>query len=299
MKLNSKTLSLTLYGVILFLIFVYLTFPFDLLKDKIFTTIQSQTGLTIEAEKVSPLLIGGPGISFSQTTLEGTIPNLNYRISPPLKLKTLRVGISPLSLMMLHPKVKIGTNIFGGGLKVHAKFKDFFKTAPQTIWFDVDDFKLENLINIPINLNGDISIKGSITGEINNPKSLSGDLAGKIKDIKLQKGTYQGFEIPELTLKNGSIKGTLLNGELTFEEFYLGTPSEDLHLIVDGKIRLGRRLQFSQADLILRFKLSEKLKGELKSLLPLIQSALKQDGYHAFMIRGRLGAGLPLPVPLP
>ena len=44
-----------------------------------------------------------------------------------------------------------------------------------------------------------------------------------------------------VVIKNGTIKASLLKGDLKIEEFEIGSPSEDLHFIYTGNIKLGRR----------------------------------------------------------
>ncbi|HLB59373.1 MAG TPA: type II secretion system protein GspN, partial [Bdellovibrionota bacterium] len=166
----------------------------------------------------------------------------------------------------------------------------------------IDEIQLDQLLptkKVGINFKGDLNFDGDLEGDFSNPASLSGEVNGEVENFHLDKTTYEGFNIPELTLKKGKFKGSLLKGELKLEVFEFGSPSEDLHVLFEGKIKLGRRLQFSQADLIMKMKFSPRVQQDLKAIIPLIQPALKPDGYYAFLIKGRLGGGLPLPVPLP
>lgn len=290
------------YGIILFLIFTYLTFPFEQLKLRIFSTIQQNSGLKIEATKVSPLLLRGIGLKFRDVSISGAIPGLDQNISKPINVDKFWIGISPLSLVFARPRVKGGTDIFGGSIKVTAQFQDFLKSPPNSIKIKMNDINLSEIFNLKeegINLRGDISGVIKLEGDLSNPVSLSGDLDIDLGNITLKKGMIAGFTLPDVNIKNGTINASLLRGDLKIEEFEIGSPNEDLHFIYTGNIKLGRRIQYSQADLVMKIKFSDKLKNDFQAFLPLLEAAKKPDNYYAFKQKGGFVDGFPLPVPLP
>ncbi|OGQ36763.1 MAG: type II secretion system protein GspN [Deltaproteobacteria bacterium RIFCSPHIGHO2_12_FULL_43_9] len=290
------------YGIILFLIFIYLTFPFEQLKTRIFATIHQDSGLKIEATSVSPLLLRGLGLKFRGVTISGTIPGLDKNISKPVTVDKFWIGISPLSLIFAKPRIKGGTDIFGGSIKVTANFQDFLKSPPNSVKIKMDDINLSDILNLEeegINLKGDISGTIKLEGDLSNPVSLSGEIDTDISRVSLKKGMISGFTLPDISIKKGTIKASLLKGDLKIEEFEIGSPSEDLHFIYTGNIKLGRRIQYSQADLVMKIKFSDKLKNDFQAFLPLLEAAKKPDNYYAFRQKGGFADGLPLPVPLP
>jgi len=148
-------------------------------------------------------------------------------------------------------------------------------------------------------LSGKFSGNGEFEGDFNNPTSISGSLSAKIKDFSLKKTTIKDFVVPAVAVSKGTIEASIIKGELKFKTFEIGKKDEDLHLLVDGIIRLGRSVQYSQADMVVRLKFSDKLKKELELYTPFITQFLKDDGYYAFLIKGRLSGGFPYPVPVP
>lgn len=290
------------YGILLFLLFIYLTFPFEQLKTRIFSTIQQNSGLKIEATKVSPLLLRGIGLKFRDVTISGTIPGIDKNISKPITVDKFWIGISPLSLVFAKPRVKGGTNIFGGSIKVTANFQDFLKSPPGSIKIKMRNINLSDMLALKeegINLKGDLSGTIKLEGDLSNPISLSGEIDTDIDNVLLKKGTIAGFTLPDISIKGGTIKASLLKGDLKIEEFEIGSPKEDLHFIYTGNIKLGRRIQYSQADLVMKIKFSDKLKNDFQAFLPLLEAAKKPDNYYAFKQKGGFADGLPLPVPLP
>lgn len=302
MNTKFKLPILITYGIFVFILFLYLTFPFNLLKTRIFTTIQQQTGLTIQANSVSPLLFGGLGIKLKDVTIIGVIPGIDKNISKPIKVDKFWIGISPFSLIFAKPKVTGGTNIFDGSMSITAAFQDFFKSTPNNVKLKLSDINLTSLLNLNeegIDLKGNLSGVIKLEGDLSNPASLSGEIDSTIEGLSVKKSTFQGFNIPEIFIKKGIIKASILKGDVKIEQFEIGVPTEDIHFIYTGGLKLGRRVQFSQANLIMKVKFSEKLKKELQAFLPLLEPAKKPDGYYVFVQKGGFGDGFPLPMPQP
>jgi len=80
------------------------------------------------------------------------------------------------------------------------------------------------------------------------------------------------------------------------EKFDLGGEKEDLYANVTGDIQLNSRsLNQSRLNLVLKFKLSEKMKKEFGMFLPFIANALDSSGFYSLNITGTLAAPMALP----
>lgn len=150
---------------------------------------------------------------------------------------------------------------------------------------------------------GGLKGSGQITGNLNvvgtlsDPTTLTGGINLKIKNLKLDEQTLMGFQLPPLSVSEGTIVIDIKDGKLVLKTFQLGKGEDDLVFNMTGDIALNRFLNASTLNLKTTFSFSEKVKQSLSLLDSLLSGAKMADGKYAYKLTGSIGSPFPIPNP--
>lgn len=165
---------------------------------------------------------------------------------------------------------------------------------------DADLGKL-GLLSFAGGLKGSGTVSGSIhiDGTLSDPPSVNGSISLKVKRLKLDEQNLMGFQLPPMTISDGTIDIQIERGKLLMKNVQIGKNNDDIQLNVTGDVTLNRFLNASALNLKANLGLSEKVKQSISLLDSLLGSAKRPDGKYAYKLTGTMGAPFPMPDPGP
>ncbi|UCD85943.1 MAG: type II secretion system protein GspN [Deltaproteobacteria bacterium] len=272
----------SLIGILLFLFFTYLSFPYPQLKEKLIRYLEDQTNLRVEVEDFRPSLFTGlifNGVDISpEATSEG---------SALLSLQSLRLRISVFPLIWGTLSLKLSSDLYGG------RFNGKLKKRGSLISLSCkwEDLEIEEYL--PIRENYGFDIKGKFAGKMDlsvDPKNMTdndGNISFQIDGAELEESSMFGlFKLPGVNFDQCQGKLVLDSEKLLVEQgSFVG---KDLEIEINGNLLLQEELRKSNIDLMVRLKLAGDLSGELKEVLPLLRAKSDSKGFYNFSIKGNL-----------
>ncbi len=278
-----------LFGLLIFIYFTYLNFPYHKMKDQLFFEIERNSGFQLQAESLDTTL--GLGFVLDQVSIENS--NLNL---PQIQIERIKLSPSFLSLIRFRPKIGFQVELEHGTLQGTFEKRG---GATQGIKLNLNEIKIGGKsLEAATNLDLDGLLEGqvSIEGNLKTFENLNGNTDIQLRKFKLGKLSVLNMTIPELNLSQISLTGKIANDKFVIEKFNVGGSNEDLYAMTSGDIVLNPRdIRQSRLNLKLKFKMSKKLSDEFSLFLPFIAAALGSDGFYTIKIDGRLGAPRALP----
>jgi len=268
------TLLLTLY-------FMFLSFPFSEVQDRILPRLEAQLPFRVAVEDIRPT----PFLSLDLVNVE-VFPKAAGP-APLLELQELRVRPSLLDLLIGRQTVRIRARLLDGSLggKVSRR-KGNWELAVS--WDGIHPgkhplLKQENA-QLDAAVSGDLDLKTEGTQWIGSTGTLS---------LNLADGSIQGFQVSGFTLPQ--VKGVRGSGSLTLEKRKavldtLTLTSDELSVSLNGNIDLAPRLNGSRLNLTGKLKLSGQLATQYEPMLSGFLRKRDAEGFFNFSLRGTLGA---------
>lgn len=292
------------FFVFCFLLFAYLTFPYDRLRDIIvdrFTAGLTSEGTktTVEIEELSPHWLTGvqlEGVTITRTPEPAGDPTV-------FAINELTVRAAPIAYLFDTIDVSFGVEAGGGSLDgsyVTDKEGKNKHVVAELDAFDLGAAGLGSFIGMPL--------AGTATGTVDlelpeDVNTSAGEIDLEISSLTLGDGKNKmkvpgmagGLTLDAIDAGTLKLKVSLKEGVATFETFE--AKGKDLQLEGSGSVRLASELLRSRADLTLGFKIedsyrnkSEKTKIALELMQgnPLMKSATGSDGMTRLQLSGVL-----------
>jgi hypothetical protein len=287
------------------LFFLYLSFPYGVLKEAIASQVQMATGVTVRMESFGPSFPFG----FSADGVE-----IYKGQSPHFKLKsvTARLSIWQLFLARLGVSVEI-EDPKGGDLDVGVAFGLFDLIGgngglPSIVTMSSKGFAIDSLTSFGIQAAVDSGVGGPMAGPLLAKLGLRGKLSGAI-DLRLN------GKVPSQT--TGDIKVNLTDAVLVLSDPSLNFPDQsfktaqisasvqggsvnvdpstrlitaDLEMGIDGKVALRPQMPNSDLSLKAFIKLQGLLGDQYGMILDGLSNGMSKGGMLNLQIAGTLGA---------
>jgi type II secretion system protein N len=282
-----------------FVFFAYKTFPYDRLADRL---AQEARARGFDLEIIDLTNAGLTGLTFENTRL--VLPAEGDG-SPPLDVifDELTVKTSLFSLMSDSKSYSFDAELAGGDaqgdltvgeneLEVDAQLDDIELSAITA---------LRRYTKIPLagKLNGEIEL--AMPSEVGES---TGDISIEIEGLKVGDGKAQleipgwgGLTVDEADAGNLELVATIENGTVVVDKAQ--SDGTDLKLGMLGKVRLGRPLQRSELDVIVRVKVEDGYKERSPKVATMfelastgLKSAMTSDGAIQYSIAGSLAGRL-------
>ena len=241
--LKKKALWLTIYGIFITAVFLYLLFPSDIVRSRLEEAVNS-SGFILKMESLRPSLPWGvkmkditiSSVSSADTLFQGDL---------------LDVQLNPWSFFQKHTSLGLSGRAYGGKFDGRVGYTSLSQVYPP---------KEGNLNFQNIDLAGCAFIKTLLAKEITgrakgnlsyiSAQEINGKGSGKI-ELLLTKGTYALAE-PFLGLKRiefdrGEIKAQFENGILKMEKLEIA--SNQINCFLKGEMTLADDFKFSQLNL--------------------------------------------------
>lgn len=289
-----------------FLLFVYLTFPWERLVTWLLQEAKGNMGLTIDVEGFSPSL--GTGITADKVTIR-TKPSPGNKDGDVYTLENVSARISLLSLMGGDYETSFAGDLLGGHVSGSLDIGSAGETGIQLTFSSIDISQIEtiaNYVGMPVfgKLDGEFLLDIPAKGIKGSNGMLSLQIKeGKVgeKGSKLDPSNYGARKTPGLdqsvTLQEGASLGTVIcqveisSGRGKIKEF--SATGGDIEASLEGSLRLNDRLFSSVLSGVLKFRFDEEYtqrneKMEFFLGAPTLTQAKTDDGFFAFNINDPL-----------
>jgi type II secretion system protein N len=282
-----RRLLLPAGGVLAFLLFLVVTFPYDVLARRI----------EIEAQRAGAELtlgsVGAGGLASVRAR------DVRVRILPASgatwpELRFDRAVVSPDIFAMLLRRTSFGFSVkgYGGTARGHvALSNDPRQPGVSSFRLDASDVDLAAL---PLREMAGVSASGKLRMKADLPALLPvevarGALTLSLDDGNVTGGAVMGFAIPRTAV--GRLDGSVSVEKGIARVEKTAARGGDVEADVDGNVNLRPLLSLSQADLHLRFRPGDRWLNDnaaIKGMMGLIQNARQGDGSYVFTFTGPL-----------
>jgi len=278
-----KWTGYVLFAVVCYALFLFYTFPLDLVMDKVLAQAQQQ-GYQVSINSSSTTLLP-PGVSF-----EGIkVRHVDWgEETPPLAIEGLSLSGALWTLNSDAPAASFDLEIAKGDIS-----GDFsYAKATQDLNLDLDlsdlDLKLMPFFDrIPLPLSGVMDGAIDFTWNLHNPAKAHGEI-----DIAIEKAVLgpaeQPLKVPAVRLGTFKISMAAENGVLRVVDW--GGQGEDASLEAVGTVRLNQDFSGVRPNLTYRFKLGDLIQQDptIATLLTIARSGQAQDGYYYYKLAGTM-----------
>ena len=290
-----RRLLLPIAAVLAFVLFLILTFPYDVLARR----------LQMEAQRAGVELtlgsVGAGGLASLQArdVRVRVLPARGAEAWPELRFE--RAVFSPDILALIFRRTSFGFALrgYGGTASGHVALSNDPR-LPGVSSFRIDAADLD-LAAFPLRGLAGVTGAGKVRVTADLPALLPvetahGSLNVVVESAALTGGSVFGFTLPRTAI--GHLEGSVAVDKGIARVDKTAARGGDLEADVDGTVNLRPLLSLSQADLHLRFRPGEKWLNEnaaIKGMMGLIQNARQPDGSYLFTFTGPLSQMQPRP----
>lgn len=296
-----------LFYAFCFVIFAYVSIPWDRLKGALVSGFNATSPLKLEMEKLTwawrfPGVVAR-GVKFVGAAPE---PDASGKPRPALEYSVDDLFVRASVLPLLWGTVRLGYSIDGFGGSIDGIHKTSSSERVVEVEFDdVDASKLpfvSETIGVP--LSGTLDGTVEITEPEQKLNLAEGSVELTIHDLGIADGKTKIHDVvvlPKINAGDFTLKAQITEGTVKVTE--LTTKGPDLEVVGDGRIRLMDRLESSLVELNLRFKFSDGYRNKddttrgifgapgspvpgLFDLDPKMKRARRADGFYAWQITG-------------
>ena len=263
----------------LFIVFLYIGFPYDMLKRRIIGELETKTPFLYEIEELRPYPLSG--LTFKNVAIYASLDSKRARV---LGVERFRVTLSLIPLLWRRVHLRLWGKILEG--TVEGGITRRGNKGELTLWGrDVNLQQIDILRDV-----GGVEMAGILRGKTVLTLGEGG--------ISEQTGTAE-FTINEAILRRlplpgvaplrvGSIQGKLelKRGNILIKR--LAFSGGDLSGQVRGNILLNPNFSQSQLNLRITIKPSAKFDSRYRVLLSLLGRQRQTEGLYAFFLKGTL-----------
>lgn len=279
---GSRRMLWVLYSALSFLIFILLTFPAELLLQRVMTTVGQTSALQIRYS-------AGEWSWFQGWTLKDL--SIERNGIAPLRISRLTISPSFFGLLFGQPfPLTYEATLYGGTINGGLQRED----TAWRVQFSANQLALEQLpFPAPWGQGraaGKISLTGAVQGAPGDVTSWSGDMHTIITEGSLKGGNVAKFPLPVLQTAQAQGQATLKNGRLEVSDLTLAADGIEAHL--QGTISLRLPLEWSALDLQLTARQTGTPPPSLATLVSLLPAVPGSQGERRATITGTLAAAV-------
>lgn len=283
--------------------FVYLTFPYGVLKETLTTNISQSTGLVIRMKDFGPSL--PLGFAAGEVSVSG---GGSGDKSFGMETASLHVSLLPLLWGTLTAGLELESKN-DGWLELELDFSlidMIFDSVflPGQVFLQAEEFDIGGLASFFIAREGTkpganpmvsglltkIDLRGHLDGgveidlDVDDPTRSAGNVNLLLKKAVL-KVNDPSLNLPEQRFKKALLRASMQSGSLKVDK-KSGFHTEDLKIDVSGNIQLRQKIERSTLNLLLNLKLFKTLKEQFGFMVDMSGG---KDGGVAYQMRGTLG----------
>ncbi len=301
-----------LFYIFCLVLFATITFPYEILKDKIVTSFNAsqkpgpgQQELHID-ELTSHFITG---VKMKGVRLL-SLPSAAGKPPVELKIDEAKARISILPLLIGHQNISFHLDAFNG--EVDGTYEEHGKDKHVSVELSAVDLKQVEPIAAALWL----PVEGKLSGTIDllMPEGKASKGSGTVKlegtDVsvadgvaKIEAGMFP-LTPPKVGLGTLSFEAEAKEGILRVTKF--SASGKDVDLSGDGRVQMREMATESICDLNVKFKIADSFRaknemakslfgppgstaGAAFEMVPKVKQAKTPDGYYAFHVRGQLG----------
>ena len=294
----KRIIGYVLFGLIAFVFFLYLTFPYDTLERRIVSEAASQ-GLVVRIGSIGPGLFG---ITADRLQIAKAMESPNDK--PPEAIAIDSVAVRPSLFpvgVALHARAFGGTiSAAVGGVKDLDVEASFHGLDPQK-----GNLKAVTGVSAKGEINGDVALAmpknaPDLTGKPTQPNL--GEATGHV-ELALDRFSIEGgtvtvpvmgtptpVDLPRIVLGNVEAAMKFDKGAGKVEKLH--GKGDDLELLGSGTIRLARRIEYSELNADLKIKAEQAFVsrlGLIGSGLTMLPADREAPGFRDAHLSGFLG----------
>jgi type II secretion system protein N len=284
-----------LYGIFCLIIFTLFKMPEDRLK----ATIENQISGFLSSRDIT-YTAGETKLSFL-FGLSYTMRDITLNLPPPAnKAHIDKIQVSPSLLPLLFGKIGGSVDINNGDGNLSSSFS--VKNSEVSVSFRVKKLDLGKLGLLPLlaGIQGSALLdgNGSISGDMNLPSTLTGDVKANIAKINIEPQSLMGFSIPKLQISEGIVDLDINKAKATIKTLRVGKTgsSDDIQANITGDADLGKNWYSSNLNLKAKFSLSESILKSFVLLDAILGIGKQPDGSYGFTITGPVTSPMPAPL---
>jgi type II secretion system protein N len=268
---------------VLFFIFLYLTFPFNAIRDTIAKQIESRGNLRVIIDDISPFRLTGIRIKGLKLS-DAADPTQVY-----LNLNEVRVRVRPTQLLL--GRVWLDFDVYaydGGAAGSYCKRGPVSDVALNFVGLRLAKYGMREVVR----KFGSMDLDGMLSGQFElhyNPavrRNNSGLLSLSVDKMKASHIVILNNKLPDLVFEPGKISFKMQNQAFSVDQFNL--KSNNLEMTMTGRVTLADIFRNSRVFLNLRLKPSD----EMESALGIIMMGVKQpdaNGFYTISLNGTPG----------
>jgi type II secretion system protein N len=282
------------FGLLVFLVVLYLTLPYDRFKDYLAGQV-SNYGYELEAREA------GPSLGFGMTMRDVSLVSRPSGAGKPTRIlvEKAKLTVSPLSYLMGGKSYSASVDVFGGEVEADVKIGKQASTVKATA-AEINLAEIpwvKNLINLPasgrLETELDLAIPKQHLSESKGSLHWGctacalGDGKAKLT-IASHPLLAEGLGLPKIRLGDFRGKVEIDKGVGRLQNVQFKSP--DLEATIEGEIHLAQPVASSRVDLYIRFKLSDNLlrsSEKLRTIMDLTtQMGKRPDGFLGLRMTG-------------
>ncbi len=304
---SNKKVQWALWGLVFcvgFVFFLYLTFPYGVLKELLSAQVQKQTGYAIRMQNLKPALI--VGIKGDKIVMQKLGASKSFEFDHArINLVLWRTLIGKASIRIKLSGKKLGSLTVQTDTPLLSLLLGKASSGGVQVWaekFRVDDisaFALDSMANsrgvspVVQPLLQQLGIDGQITGEVSlHMKNGDASTADGIVDLTLQNSKLSfdpEMGIPDQQVRKGLIAAKIKKGSVKIDSKTI-IDATDLNLKPAGGIKLEKRTADSQLNLTIDLGLGGALLDSIGYFLPGLGGEEVSPGKYRFVVSKRLGS---------
>jgi len=290
-----RRLLLPAGALLAFLLFLVLTFPYDVVARRIEMEAQ-RAGVELTIGSAGP---GGLASLKARDVRVRVLPVRGADAWPELRFDRAVFSPDLLALVLRRTSFAFSVQGYGGSARGHVALSNDPRLP------GVSSFRLQasdlDLATLPLRELAGLAAAGKLRVNADLPALLPVETAhGSLNVIldggALTGGAVSGFTIPRTNL--GHLEGSVTVDKGIARVEKTTARGGDVEADVDGTLNLRPLLSLSQADLHVRFRPAETwltANPAIKGMIGLIQNARQPDGSYAFTFTGPLSRMQPRP----
>ena len=290
-RIILQIVAYTLYTMVAFLVILYVTFPYDLLQQRLVEWV-SQSGVQLTMARLRPAF--PPGVRAQDVRLAADQLGPNATI---VHIDTLRVQPEWLALLSRKMQARFVAGLYGGRLEGEARYA---RVEGAPLWDVKARFADLDVARYPMVRKDDKAfIRGRLSGEATVTLTGDGQMQDGTFNLRMQPMALAGAPGWQLQLQR-EIACDTLQGELKTtpkqgSNVLLTCQGKDLAIEARGTVGWRAPLTDSQLNVRWQVHSEEAYKSELELLAALVRKRLDRRGELSFRLQGplrqlRLGA---------
>ena len=276
----SARLGWTLYTAVSGLFFLLLTFPTDVLLQRVITG--ATRGLPVRIHYTQGELTWRGGCRLREV-------EVTYGTAPTVRMTRVTLRPSLLGLIVGRPwPLGFTADLYGGTLSGNVTAD----ASGQRIGVTARRLDLRLLPMPGMDKGGEVrgilSGEGEMRGQFADLLSLQGQVALTVTDGALRAGMVSGFTLPPISSVEAQLRGAVKKGLVDITDFTLRADNAEARL--RGTLTLGAPLPMSALNLQINAKALGTTSPPLTLLLSLLPPSPEVPGERRASIRGSLAA---------